>query len=176
VPDAPRGRAIEPWRWTIDEKTKLLESLATLKIQGVAGEVFPIIDVDRGAGADLKTLRLTAARYGADAVLIVTGAVDLDRQTSPLAFTYLAIVPMFLVPATREEAVFVSRAALWDVRNEFLYMTAESESVQGQRRPLALIDRKEVIDDARKDSLGQLIQEVSKRMSPLAAGHVATGG
>jgi hypothetical protein len=85
-------------------------------------------------------------------------------------------VDTFLVPATREEAVFVSRAALWDVRNEFLYMTAESESVQGQRRPLALIDRKEVIDDARKDSLGQLIQEVSKRMSSLAAGHVAPAG
>jgi hypothetical protein len=174
--DASPRRASEPWRWTIEEKNKLLESLATLKTLGVAGDVFPIIEVEGRPGADLKALRLAAARYGADAVLIVTGAVDLDRQTSPLAFTYLAIVPMFLVPATREEALFVSRAALWDVRNEFLYMTAESESVQGQRRPLVFIDSKEVVDDARKDSLRLLIQEVSKRMSSLAAGQSAAGG
>jgi hypothetical protein len=177
--DAVRARGAppaEPWRWTLDEKTKLVESLRALKTQEEAGDVFPIIDVDGSARADLKTLRLAAARYGADAVLIVTGAVDVDRQTSPLAFTYLAIVPMFVVPATREEAVFASRAALWDVRNEFLYMTAESESVQAQRRPLVFIDGKQVIDEARKDSLGQLIREVSKRMSSLLAGQVASGG
>lgn len=176
VRDGSHGRGLEPWRWTLEEKNRLLESLASLEIQGTAGEVFPIIDVESGPSGDLRALRLAAARHGADAVLIVTGAVSVDRTTSPLAITYLAILPMFVVPATREEALFVSRAALWDVRNEFLYMTAESESVSGQRRPLVFIDTKEVIDGARKDSLAQLIQEVSKRLSSLSKGQVARGG
>src|SRR5947208_934885 len=46
--------------------------------------MFPIVDSTVDSD-DVKGARLAAARHGADAVMIVTGAADLDAYSNPLS-------------------------------------------------------------------------------------------
>jgi hypothetical protein len=74
------------------------------------------------------------------------------------------VLPLLFVPASQAEALFLARAAMWDVRNEFLYLTAEAESVKKQMRPAAFIDERELVDAAKEEPVNLLAREISHRL------------
>ena len=154
------------WHWSDADKQKVIQSVEQLKSKGQISQAF-VISPATVTGFDLKSLRLAAAQHGADALLVVGGVSDTDSYTNNWGWTYVALVTALFVPATETDVLFMSRAALWDVRNQFLYMTAEAESMKKQARPAAFTDERGQIERAKAESLEKLKAEIALMSSGL---------
>lgn len=115
----------------------------------------------------LEDLRLAAADQGADALLLVSTTGDVEQASNGLSWSYLALVTTLFVPGTTAEALVISQASLWDVRNGFLYMAAESEHTETQTAPIALINDRELLQTSKRASLEKLAKEVENQMNGL---------
>lgn len=150
------------WRWTDKDKALIEELAKDLKAQGVVAEVFPILG-HLVQDEDLRALRLTAARHHADALLIVTGTGDIDRYTNNLGWTYAFILPALVIPASQADTLFMSNATLWDVRNEYLYLSAEAEGSAKDTYAAAWGKKdKDLLDEAKTHALANLKGELTK--------------
>jgi hypothetical protein len=118
-------------------------------------------------GGDLKSMRLAAARHGADAVLLVRGISQVDSYVNALSIANLLVLPGFLVPASHRDALLVLQGALWDVGNECLYLTAESEGEGKIVRPTFRIKDREAIDLAKEKALADFGQGLIARLGSL---------
>ena len=154
------------WRWSEEEKAQLLKLVEPLKASGEVSDIF-VMSGDTTTDSSLKGLRLAAARHGADALLIVSGAKAIDTYSNNYAWTYLALVPLLFVPASHNDVLFMARASLWDVRNEFLYMSAESESIQKEKAPLVFLNEKPLLEKAKIEAVAKLSEEISSQVRGL---------
>lgn len=162
------GRWNDPkWHWTDEDKNKILSAADSLKASNQVSDIFVISDATISK-TDLKSLRLAAAQHGADALLVVSGTNDLDRYVNGWGWTYIALAPALFVPASVTDSLFMARAAMWDVRNEFLYLTADSESLKELTRPAAFTNDHKVSDDSKVDALDKLRTEIIKMMQILS--------
>lgn len=155
------------WHWSEEEKQKVLASAEGLKESGQVAKVF-VINPSVVSGTDLKSLRLAAAQHGADALLVISGATEVDSYHNSWAWTYVALATMLFVPANEVDVLFMTRAALWDVRNQYLYMTAEAESTKSQTRPAASVDERSALAEAKKKSLDSLSEEIARMAEGLS--------
>ncbi|MCB0377888.1 MAG: hypothetical protein KDD33_05285 [Bdellovibrionales bacterium] len=150
------------WRWQEQDK-KIFDKVAKkLKSEGVVSQVIPIVS-SVVQGDDLKSIRLAAARHGADAVLVIGGVADVDRYINDLGWTYTLILPTLFMPGSQADSLFIVNATLWDVRNEYLYATAEAEGLHEQTYVAAFGDEdKELIAKAKTSALESLSKEFEK--------------
>lgn len=151
------------WNWDREDKDVLLEMKDDLTEKGIASDIFVIHDSIM-EGNDLKAIRLAAARAGADAVLVIHGVGDVDRYNNGLGMTYVLLVPALLFPGTETDALYMVNASMWDVRNQYLYFSVETEGMDGQIRPAYFINEEAGIRDAKTDALASLSKEVSDRL------------
>lgn len=163
---AYRGSSAK-WRWTEEEKANFLKLADSLKTSGEVSDVAVLNgDVLLGA-ASLRETRLAAARQGADALLVVTGVKDVDSYANDWAWTYLALAPMLFVPGTQTDVLVLARASLWDVRNEFLYMSAEGEAVEKSTKPLMLANDQALTEKAKTQAVAKLSDEIQTQIKGL---------
>jgi hypothetical protein len=165
-PQGRRGLVGHTDRWTGTDKDALLTRLVGLVGDGGLAGVIPV--VDDLAGGEVKALRLAAARHGADAVLVVGGAGDVDRYNNGWAGLYVTLVGAFIAPGTEADALFLASATLWDVRNEYLYASAEVEAVEHDRGPLVFIDDTQLLAAARAKAVAALATELERRLRSLS--------
>ena len=159
---SPAWRApASAWSWRGEDKDVLLATDITSS--ELIASMFPIVDPTVDSD-DVKGARLAAARHGADAVMIVTGAADLDAYSNPLSLLYLTIVGLWVVPGTHRDALFAAHATLLDVATGYLYASAEAEGRGTLVRPLLFIDDDEAIARARREALIALRDELVKRI------------
>lgn len=161
------------WRWAESDKTEIMKLADSLKAIGEISDVV-IMNPDTTTGEDLKALRLAAARHGAHALLVVSGVKDVDTYANNWAWTYVALLPMLFVNGTDADVLFMARATLWDVRNEFLYMSAEGEGLNKQKGPVGLMDDKLLIEKAKVEAVARLSTEISSQIKEIAATSVLT--
>ncbi|MCJ8276900.1 MAG: hypothetical protein MJK18_08665, partial [Bdellovibrionales bacterium] len=109
--------------------------LQELRGTGINAKVFPLLE-SLTNGTDMRSLSLAAAKHGADALMIIEGGVDRESYARDYALSYALIVPMFFVKGNRAETLFVANATLWDVRNEYLYLSTQSEGNHSLNYPL----------------------------------------
>jgi hypothetical protein len=157
------GAAMTHWRWTPEDRSRVLSALEQIKNLGQISDVFEI-NASTIARADQKSVRLAAAQHGADAVLVVAGASDVDRHNNNWATTYVALLPALFVHGTDTDALFMGWMTLWDVRNGFLYATAESESSLSESTPAAFTHEQTLVDSAKEEALGKMNQELTSRL------------
>lgn len=168
---APQGRYFEGalWRWDETDRAHFDALSREWVSSGLVSEVVDISPLTVARDKDsLKAIRLAAAQHGLDAILVVAGATDIDRYNNNWAATYIAIAPLFFAPGTVVDAVFLGRAALWDVRNEYLYLSAQSEEDAHQIRPAVFIDEHQLIASAKAAALEKLASEVGRQLADLA--------
>ncbi len=163
------------FRWRDEDREAVLGALRPLVAERIVEEVVPIADVTI-AGEDLRAARLAAARHGADALLVITGASDVDRSQNAAALLYVTIVGFWIVPGTHADAMFLATGSLWDVRNEFLYATAEAEGTSGRTRPFALLEDGEVVAEAKRAAVADLAKELGARVRSLRDAPSAASG
>lgn len=137
-----------------------------LKRKGIAGDVFfvsyPLVDT-----INLKEIRLAAARYGADAVLAIRASTQVDSYVNFLSILYPTIIGCWISPGSHRDSIFYIYGSLWDVRNEYLYLTAEAEGRAGIMRPFALIEDRDAVLLAKKKALNEFIPELKTRFYSL---------
>lgn len=159
--------------WTDAEKNALLAYGNQLKNAGVVSDIYIVSDATvqmRNPSAipnyatGLKDLRLAAARYGADALLIVSDASSVDRYNNPAAFFYWTIIGAYLVPGTHSDALVMIKASLWDVRNEYLYATEEAEGIAKRIGPAFVIEDVDSIDQAKKIAIEDFGKKLTDRL------------
>ncbi len=164
----PERYSENAWQWLGEDKDKILEITKDLIDKNIVSNIFVINDSIVG-GTDNKGIRLAAARAGADAVVIINGISDLDRYNNVLGITYILLVTPLFVPGTEADALFVTNASMWDVRNQYLYLSVEAEGTASETRPAAYINEKRVIKAAKTEALGALKQELLNRVSGMGA-------
>lgn len=167
-PPKSGGHHGSSWRWLGEDKDKLLEIGPELKSKNIISDVFVIGDAIL-EDTDNKAIRLAAARAGADAVLIVNGISDLDRYNNTLGFTYFLLVTPFFVPGTEANGLFMVNASMWDVRNQYLYLSSEADGSARETRPAFFIEETRVIKAAKSDALTALSKELSSRLGNMGA-------
>lgn len=158
-----------PQYWPGDAKDVLLGMESGLRDKGVVSDMFVVTPIE--ACPDLLSIRLAAARQGADAVLLVNGAMDVDEHNNGWSTTYALLLPALFMPGNELDALYMTTASLWDVRNGFLYLTAESEATAHQTRAPLYIHESSAIAKARREAMEGLRDELIPRLE-LAAGIV----
>lgn len=112
--------------------------------------------------ADLRALRLAAARLQADAVLVYSGAVTTDQGHNLAALTYLTGIGLFFFQGTDLDVSFVNKGALIDTRTGYLYFLTDAESKVHASGPWLLLDEQEVVDRANEVTLGKFAAKIAE--------------
>lgn len=155
------------WRFTEKDKMEIVSVCEDLKKKGILSTSFFISQniitnqsqdyygsfPYRGNPDSLRNIRLGAARYNADVVLILDSKVSMKRNTNPLSILYLTIIGLWIFPGTSVEVNFTINSSLWDTRSEFLFLTSESEGTGKILRPAAILDESDVIVSAKEESI-----------------------
>ena len=164
-PDAPEEAA---WRWEPQHKRAILGIGKALRASGEVADVFAI-DRATAVGDDLRSIRIAAARHGADAVLVVSGDEEVRTDLNAWAASYFALLPMLFAPGSELEVRFSTHAEMWDVRNEYLYLSTEAEEESHQQRALCWLDREAATERAQTASIELLAGELEQRFAGLHA-------
>lgn len=151
------------WRWEGEDKDNILSVAEKLRAEGVVSDIF-IIPPTRVAKDDLAGIRLAAAEHGADAVLVVNGITDVDRYNNFASFLYLTVVGLWLVPGTHTDSLFVLDGAMWDVKNQYLYLSVESEGLASKTGPQMILKDRDSVVEAKKRALQTFGPELEKRL------------
>ena len=150
------------WRWTEKDKSQFDQIAESLKAKGLLSDVFPIIDSVVGEES-LRGMRLAAAKHQADAILIIDGGAQIDRYINGWGWSYILLLPTLFVPGSKADTLFMTSAGLWDVKNEYLYATAEAEATSSDTYIAAFGERDQTLVDAAKtQALEKLKAELEK--------------
>jgi len=152
------------FRWTQQDKTQLEKWCSDLIRDGVITELIFINDLFASGESSLKELRAAAAKYGADVLLTIRGATDMDEYVNPASLLNVTLVGAYVVPGHHRDALMMIRSALVDVNNGFLYATSESEGEGKTIRPYFLTDRKAAIEMAKQSAFEAFHQDFAKRL------------
>ena len=113
----------------------------------------------------MKNIRLAAARYNADAVLIIDPKVRVNKYSNLLSIFYLTIIGLWIAPGNSREAHFTINSSLWDTRSEFLFLTTESEGIGKIFRPAALLEDSDAIEIAKGESIQAFKKDILRLLS-----------
>lgn len=154
------------WCWTAEDKKVLDAWGKALRQEGVVANMFLMSEMFV-QGQDLEAIRLAAASYGADAVLVIKGATQTNEYQNPAALLNLTIVGGFIVPASHADSLFVAQAGLIDVANGFVYASMEGEGKGYAIGPTFIIDEKASITRAKRQAIRHLAPEIYTRLRRL---------
>ncbi len=157
------------WIWTGEDKNRLLEISKELKAANMISDMFVISNSLIEGEPDNRTIRLAAARAGADAVLIVNAVSDTDEYNNPMGASYFLLITPFFVPGSVIDGIFMANATLWDVRNQYLYLSAEAEGSASETRPAFFSESAPVIRAAKTKAMGALAEELSRLFAKMNA-------
>ncbi|MDF0645964.1 MAG: hypothetical protein P0111_18200 [Nitrospira sp.] len=166
--------------WTDEEKNDLLTYGHQLKEAGVVSDIYLISEeavpghhssgsVHTSDRDHLRDLRLGAARYGADALLVISDVSSVDRYNNPSALLYWTIVGAYLVPGTHSDALVMMRSSLWDVRNGYLYATQDAEGMGKRVGPAFVTEDVDSVYAAKKMAIAELGKKLTDRLIQLNA-------
>lgn len=151
------------WSWSDEDKERIQKSVDKFKSNGEISGSFIL----NSKLTDVKSLRQAAGKQGADALLVISAINDLDKYNTDLGWTYALVLPTLFVPATISDIIFISRAVMWDVRYDFSYLTAESESMINRKYPAVFRTDKKQNQEAKEESIKGLQEELVKRINNL---------
>lgn len=163
------------WSWLDEDKDTFLAIGAELKSKGIISDAFVFSD-HIAEGGDTKAIRIAAARAGADAVLIVNGAGDIDRYNNALGYTYILLITSLFIPGTQADGLFLANASLWDVRNQYLYLSVEGEGTAKEIKPVLFINEYKIIKSAKSAALAALKTELFSRLERIGANELKNNG
>ena len=158
------------WRWTPEDKAALEQWAGPLKQEGIAADVFPLPEIlVKDAKADVKELRLAAAKCGADALFVIHGAAQTDSYKNFAAVFNLTVVGGYVVPGSHKDSLFMIEGVLVDVNNGYVYTGIQAEGEGKIIRPTFVIEEKDAVAKAKARAVAQFGDEALKRMRTLAA-------
>ncbi len=162
----PTRESIRVTTWLSQDGDLLIRALAPLRDQQILSDAIVIAN-PATQNPDLPEIRKTAARYGADVIVIITGAGAVDRHNNGYALLYPTIVGAYLAPGTVSEALFLTEGTLWDVRSG---AGLGSETAEGQSKQIGAamtLDDRDVLRQAKTAALEGFGQRLSDQLSSI---------
>jgi hypothetical protein len=154
------------FHWSEEDREAVLDPLRTLTASGTIAQVIPLPDTVV-TGDDVRAARLAAARHGAELVLVVTGATEVDRYHNAAAVLYCTVAGLWAVPGTHADGIFFATASLWDVQSGMLLLAVEAKSAFGATGPALLLSNEEVVVTAKRAAVAQLSDDLGVRIANL---------
>jgi hypothetical protein len=163
------------FQWTDQNRDHVLAWAKTLVAKG---DLHGAQYIPRSSlkGFQLTQLRDSAARYGADLLLVLDGAGAVDRYNNYKAgLLYWTILGAYLADGTHSDAICLVRGSLWDVKSGSFLFEAEAEGRAQTVGPAALLDDAGAVEQAKTTALEELERKMTEelqriRKSPRAAG------
>ena len=146
------GASVQPVDWRSADGDALLRWLTPLQDEHILADTFVLIDPTI-RGEHIEEIKQAAARYGADAVLLVDGSTAIDRYNNGYASLYPTVLGAYLAPGTVSHALVMISGSLWDVRSDW---HAPTETVEGNSKavgPALLVEDSTAIVDAKEAAL-----------------------
>ena len=155
--------ADQNWKWNTDDARSIGEWAADYFSSNAVVETFVISDLVL-RGTEISDLRLAAARQGADVLLVLGGDTTVRHYWNPLAVLYATGIGYFIAPGSHADATFTLKGALWDVGNEYLYLTLETSGKGDTFGPGGIIDDTVATAEGREESLELFAPELASRV------------
>src|SRR5262249_42602079 len=134
--------------------------------EGIASDVYLMSGLFAPAGG-WKELRLAAARHGADALLVLQGARQVDSYLNPAAGLNPTVVGGYVGPPRHPAPPLVLQGGVVDVGNGFLYASVEAEGEGRTVGPTFLVEEKVAVERARRQALEAFGPEMLRRLRNL---------
>lgn len=161
----PTGFFKREFEWTDgDRETVLVWANGLQASRIVAGASF--VPQSSLKGNSLTELRESAARYGADLLLILDGAAAIDRYNNYKAsLLYWTILGAYLADGTHSDALCVLRGAVWDAKTGTQLSTDDAQGTAKQIGPAARVEDRTAVSQACRQALTQLLTAVKNRLA-----------
>ncbi len=125
-------------QWTDFDRKKIFESFQKLKSDSVISD-FTTLNPLTVPGRDLKSLLLAGAHAHTDTILQISGIGSVDIYDNIWALSYLPLFPLLFVRGTNVDVLYKVKAELWDIKNQYLFFSIDTESILKETRPGWLI-------------------------------------
>src|SRR5262245_169947 len=152
----PTGFLGRSFEWDDKDRDLVLtwaKKLASTKVLAGARFVSPA----SLKGNSLVELRQAAERYGANAVLVLDGAAEVDHYNNYKGFLlYWTIVGAYVADGTHSDALCVIQASMWDVKTGSRLFSETGKGNANLVGPAALVDDNVVVKEAKAKALEEL--------------------
>ncbi len=155
-PSQPSLRRVD---WVSADADRLLKVLAQLKDEGLLTQV-SVLANSSVQGTSFRDLRLAAARYNADAILIIDGASALERYNNGHAAWYATGLGAYFAHGTESHALFMMEGSLWDVRTGYLFGTQTAEGEATLVGPAPFVEDQRATAQAKDVALDRFEREI----------------
>lgn len=159
----PTGFLHRGFDWTDRDRETVLAWANKLQADGAttSGKFVPQTSLK---GDTFSELRASAARYGADVLVIFDGAASVDRYNNYKApLLYWTILGAYLADGTKSDAICMVKASAWDVKTGERLFSEETDGLAKAVGPAAFVDDDQVILSARQQAMGKLLELVAQR-------------
>jgi len=164
----PTGFVEREFEWTSRDRDAVLAWSQRLPL-GAGGRSTGFLTMASLKGQTLTELRASAARYGAEWLLVFDGAAAVDRYNNyKAALLYWTILGAYLADGTHSDALCLLKATLWDVKTGARFFEEQAEAQTKSVGPAALVDDAKEIEKARTMAMKVLLERLTNRFAMLA--------
>lgn len=160
----PTGFFTREFEWTDDDRDTVLTWANGLRASGVVSSA-AFVPQSSLKGNTFNELRESAARYGADLLVILDGAAAIDRYNNYKAsLLYWTILGTYLVDGTHSDALCLLRGAVWNVGTGAQLSTDDAQATAKQIGPATRVEDRTTVSQACREALTQLLTTLKNRL------------
>ncbi len=162
-PSSPMLRKVD---WVSADAALVQRALEPVQEEGILQQSFLLAN-STVQGTTFRDIRLAAARYNADAILVIDGAAAVDRFNNGHAWWYATVIGTYFAHGTESHALFMMEGSLWDVRSGSLYGTQTAEGETTLAGPATLLEDTSAIAEAKDVALAKFGKEIAETLRSL---------
>ena len=158
--DFPSRPALQRVDWGSSDGARVQRALDAVQEEGILQRTFLLAN-STVQGNTLRDIRHAAARYNADAILIIDGASAFERYNNSHAWWYATGIGAYFAHGTESHALFMVEGTLWDVRTGALYGTQTAEGETTLIGPAPSLDDKAAVAEAKDVAMTRFGRELA---------------
>jgi len=158
--DFPSRPALHRVDWVSADADRVQQTLKPVQEEGILQRTF-LLAHSTVQGTTLRDIRLAAARYNADALLIIEGASAFERYNNGHAWWYATGIGAYFAHGTESHALFMMEGTLWDVRTGYLYGTQTAEGETTLIGPAPSLDDRAAVAEAKDVAMARFGRELA---------------
>ncbi len=158
--DFPSRPALQRVDWASADADRVRRALAPVTEEGILQQSFLLAN-STVQGSSFRDIRLAAARYNADAVLVIDGASAVERYNNGHAWWYATGIGAYFAHGTESHALFMVEGTLWDVRTGYLYGTQTADGETTLIGPAPSLEDKAAVAEAKDVAMERFGKELA---------------